>query len=99
MSEQIDWLKVVIDYGKRFPDVKLGDLFPLMYRGIKDFKISELYRECSVSETLRSQIDNENCIYHKESVFEYFTGRDDGWLRVPQHILLRLLTEGEEDLI
>lgn len=98
--EDIDWLRVILDYGKRFPTVTTDDLnlnirhicLPIPISMLRDDKSGWLVYgfggECvfSVNEKLRYASDVKH------------DGTYD-WKPVPDHIKLRLLTEGKEDLI
>lgn len=93
-SENINWIEVVLDYGKRFPDatfrdVGLGKLYKFSnLRFATNFRMKDNYL-CTDS--------NWYVVRNEFGLVEYYDTVN--WLPVPQHILLRLLTEGEEDLI
>lgn len=105
MNEKINWLHVVLDYGKRNPDVTFMDLFGfIISEDFSNFKISEMQ--------LNKPLHNEYYFLRDEntrkSYFSTFRRNMNGflqrrgtalWEKVPEHILLRLLTEGKEDLI
>lgn len=96
LGEKVDWLEVVMDYGKRFPNTKIEDFGLNFTKEMLERKICNLkYSWVSYLKydglgfntfTIRSKVLN---FYNVECI----------WEPVPQHILLRLLTEGKEDLI
>lgn len=100
-TQEIDWLQVVLDYGKRFSDVTIEDLG--LNDNRSDTKISELH--CTELDDLYYHLrDSANVIILSTSekmgkgTLEYIN-RENRWSQVPHQILLRLLTEGKEDLI
>lgn len=98
MSEKINWLQVVLDYGKRNPDVTCGDLLGLS----NDYKISELelYIHGNGYYFLyNNNIKKSYMSTSKSNGKGFLEYRENDWEPVPEHILLRLLTEGKEDLV
>lgn len=95
MKEDTDWFKVVFEYAERFP-----------YRKVKDIGLEFSF---DIADTLFKNLvddgwycvtpsDSDACVFTKfGKVFKYGSGV--GIRTVPQHILLRLLSEGKEDLI
>lgn len=100
MSE-IQWLDVVVDYTKRFPYITYKDLFGTdMY----NFKLSELYHTYNsdnsyflCTKTFGNVFSTSDL--YGEGYLEVFRFKPYGWTKVPDNVLLRLLTEGKEDLI
>lgn len=97
--EDIKWLDVVLDYGKRFPNVTYADLFGdgITNRNFCNVNICELA-------LLHNGLYYANMWYflNFKNKFEYYNPHEkfgDGWSLVPVNICLRLLTEGKEDLI
>ena len=101
INKPISWLGVVIDYGKRFPDCEIGMLGLDFNENQKKCKLLNLrtnfglaYGEmvlcCDGYEQVFFVCNSSNCL-------AYNTGTK--LKPVPNHVLLRLLTEGKEDLI
>lgn len=94
MSESIDWLKVIVEYGKRFPHVKIVDV------GLK-----KSYKNPYISDLDLYGNENGYLMCDGFIYFTYSNGNFCYWddekcfAEVPHYILLRLLTEGKEDLI
>lgn len=90
MNKGVDWIQVVLDYGKRFPNVTVYEL--INCDTLPNIKVSQLKRDHVVFLCL------ESLTYFSNSygILKYYY-RD--FEPVPQHILLRLLTEGKEDLV
>lgn len=107
MSEPIKWLEVVLDYAKRFPDIKFGDLIHNSYSYTTEMKDLKL-RNASID--LKS-LDQMYVLLNLDGIAvlgtteRYGEGQLDyrnnhsNWALVPDIVLLRLLTEGKEDLI
>ena len=99
MKESINWLEVVMDYGKRFPTATIKSL------GLKtcdNIIISDLLLTDSTIPMLQVP-HGYNCTnsYHfaGNKHLIHYSGFRNSWKPVPKHILLRLLTDGKEDLI
>lgn len=87
---------VILDYGKRFPDVRMKDLGLDFTKELMEDRISDLFRIGS-----RLKIEQRNHIVFMFSGEHklYFSDCVGQWERVPNHIILRFATEGKEDLI
>ena len=93
-SENINWLEVVLDYGKRNPEVRFKHL------GLGGYdKFSELRYSTSTSLGISYLCTNNGWYKFRivQNKLQYYDVLD--WRFVPKLILLRLLTEGKEDLI
>lgn len=90
MSEDIDWLWVVLDYGRRFPDMTYGGLLGTYH----NYKISNMIR-------LDNRIVGHDSyiFFRTHPKFSLIYWNTYSHFPVPPQILLRLLTEGKEDLI
>lgn len=90
MTKKVDWLWSVLDYGRRFPDMTCGGLLGT----VEDYKISNMIqvdnRICGLGEYIYFRIHSQKGLMYWD-VWRYRP--------VPQYILLRLLTDGKEDLI
>ena len=95
MNDPIDWLQVVLDYGKRNPKVTYGQIVgdgvivTLKYTKMCDLVISNNYLKDASGYYYFRLFLNGDIRYWLESDYK----------QVPPQILLRLLTEGKEDLI
>lgn len=105
MSNDIKWLEVVKDYGKRFPKVTCKDLLGSVCN-CKDRIIDMNCVNVNDPEEFYYMQDKkgDNNIFCTVKIgglgaLEYRDYEHNDWRLVPQHILLRLLTEGKEDLI
>lgn len=94
-SENVDWFEVVMDYGKRFPYVTFDCLFPdSVGFACTDVNICKMYKR---SRYLHEggwnyfQIDNNEFLHYDSKI--------SNWEPVSDHVKLRLMTEGKEDLI
>lgn len=102
MMENIDWLQVVIDYGKRFPTRKVKDLGLEFNRQICDTEFEDLEND---GDCWLVPHDNDGrCVFSTLSENLKYNSigtvnSSENIIPVPDHILLRLLTEGKEDLI
>lgn len=105
MTENIKWLEVVMEYGKRFPDVTCDDLLGSSC-DCKNKLIDMIYvfgddpsEYYYIQDTTR--FINVFCTvkYGGFGQLEYYSYKHNEWRLVPDNVLLRLLTEGKEDLI
>lgn len=108
--EPIDWLQVILDYGKRFPNETTLDIGLI---GVENVKLSSLQISISgntltIEKLYPNQFDNIIRRTNNTGFPLYWWGGNNSslqtpifrtWKPIPQHILLRLLTEGKEDLI
>lgn len=103
--ESIDWLEVVKDYGKRFPKVTCKDLLGSLTNCRDRIVDMNCVFDNDPEEFYYIQDKNLNdnifCTvkYGGLGALEYYDLEHNEWRHVPQQILLRLLTEGKEDLI
>lgn len=104
MNEPINWLEVVMDYGKRFPTATYKELFGL-YNVVNDTKLKDMFiwlNDVNHYTFLVTKHGNKYNYYFSTTNFDG-TGNLEFmsvlWEPVPQQILLRLLTDGKEDLI
>lgn len=97
----IDWPQVVIDYGKRFPDVTYTEVFG-NYCNIhfEDVKLSTFVIQIDTAWG-KSLICGEWTYVrtNKRNEFQYYDVVSVNFYEVPDHVKLRLLTEGKEDLV
>lgn len=107
MSEPIKWLEVVLDYAKRFPDVKLSELIPNSYSyttEMKDLKLGNASIDFKSLDQFYVLLNLDGIAVlgtterYCEGQLDYRNNRSN-WELVPDILLLRLLTEGKEDLI
>lgn len=101
--EDIKWLDVVLDYGKRFPDREVNELLP---ESTKECKFSSLINYASGAHSKYLHLTYKGVkhvfstsLHNGEGILEYFHCKFGGWVKVSNHILLKLLTDGKEDLI
>ena len=94
MSESIDWLKVIVEYGKRFPHVKMGDI------GLKNSYKNPYISDLDLYGNENGYLMRDGFIYFTYSNGDFCYRKDEKFFaKVPHYILLRLLTDGMEDLI
>ena len=104
--ENVNWLDVVLDYCKRFPNKKIKDLGLETDSSIDEYFLYNIYNNAefdkykilSINNSIRLISVFSTDIENGEGRLEYWDGNVE-WKPVPQHILLRFLTEGKEDLI
>lgn len=105
-DEKFDWLQVVKQYCNRYPNLELKT-FGLNFGYYNTNQLGELkfdyFQSCLEINNCTSPIRHVGIfatnqqgvlycyVYHKIKRYEV--------VKVPEHILLRLLTEGKEDLI
>lgn len=92
-------LEVILDYGRRFPDVKIKDLGLNFSEELLETKIFQLF-------VLKDYLDDylecscKTCyVFRYNNHILYFSNANYKWEKVPPHVILRFLTEGKEDLI
>lgn len=89
------WLNIVLDYGKRFPENTLDCLGLDLVNYAKDVKFGELVND---GDHWLCKFDDQKCIFCTyNNIFKYRVPYD--LKPVPNHIKLRLLVEGKEDLV
>lgn len=106
IDEKLDWLQVVKQYCNRHPNLKL-ETFGLNFGYYKNNQLGELKFDY-----FKSCLEIDNCTKPIRHVAIFATSRGGALFYyeytklkrytaslVPEHILLRLLTEGKEDLI
>lgn len=96
MKESINWLEVVMDYGKRFPTATYKELFG---SELIELDHNTKFSEMKNIKNIRLHYCNNNYFWYSNGSLEYFNFVTLDWVPIPQQILLRLLTEGKEDLI
>ena len=100
--EPIDWLQVILDYGKRFPNETMGSLGLEVAPSVFNLSLSALKRKEEDAKCLIFDCYTPFHSYfrlYKPIDYWHGDGINTRWKSVPQHILLKLLTEGKEDLI
>lgn len=90
-------LEVILDYGRRFPDVKIKDLGLNFTTEVLEYKISSLKYWNNL--TLSSIRSNKWLVFRLDKGELFFGNTEYQWEKVPSHVILRFLTEGKEDLI
>lgn len=101
MNEKIKWVEVILDYAKRFPDVKLKSFdlnFPECVLEVKIKKL-QIHRNDPDVLMIRTNDVYDTVIFKHQSGGLSYGNINYVWKKVPENILLRLLTEGKEDLI
>lgn len=97
MNENIDWFEVVFEYSKRFPTRKVKDLGLEFYGNIGNTEFKDL-----IDDTKGWLIPNKprvtTGVFSKLGGSFAFNGIKD-FKPVTNNVLLRLLTDGKEDLI
>lgn len=88
-------LDVVLDYGKRFPNVKIKDLGLDFTEELMEDKISMLF----VLQDCLEHLGKMCSTFRYSNNILYFSNKDYKWQPVSNHIILRFATEGKEDLI
>lgn len=102
--ENLNWLDIVLDYCKRFPNKTVKDLGLETCTLISNCNLCEIFEETNEYRIL-SILNSSMLISVFSTDIENGCGRLecwDGnveWKPVPLHILLRFLTEGKEDLV
>ena len=99
MSGDIKWLEVILDFGKRFPNETMGSLGLEVSPSVYNLQLSLLIINPKHSSYMKFDHDTQIFNFFRVLKTVEYWDNSKKWIEVPQHILLRLLTEGKEDLI
>lgn len=101
MNYKTNWIEILFDYFKRYPNVKLKSFGLDFHDESLNIKLKHLKVHSHDKDVIIARTNDcyDLIIFKQQSGGLSYGNINHMWTKVPEHILLRLLTEGKEDLL